>query len=267
MRPIRMLPMKLNNANYFSPEANRAYMSTSQIKSLMACEAAAVAELNGTWTRPPSKAMIMSSYIDAYFSGEMDEFKSLHPDIFMKNGSLKADFVKAEKIIARAEADEMFMKYLSGNAQTIMTGEIEGVPVKIKIDSYHPGEMIVDLKVMKDFLPIYIEGLGKVTWPEAYRYTLQAAIYQEIVYQNTGKRLPFYLAAMTKEEEPDMQLIQIPQSYMDAEMEELRSRITYLQLVKSGIVEPIRCEKCAYCRSTRKLTEPVSLEELKNQLA
>ena len=42
------------------------------------------------------------------------------------------------------------MEYMSGEKQVIMTGEIEGVPVKIKIDSYHPNKMIVDLKVMSE---------------------------------------------------------------------------------------------------------------------
>ena len=40
------------------------------------------------------------------------------------------------------------MKYLNGEHQVIMTGEINKVPVKIKIDSYFKDKCIVDLKCM-----------------------------------------------------------------------------------------------------------------------
>ena len=39
--------MKLTNQNYYSQEANKTYMSVSQLKSFMKCEAAAMAELRG----------------------------------------------------------------------------------------------------------------------------------------------------------------------------------------------------------------------------
>ena len=32
--------------------------------------------------------------------------------------------------------------------------------------------------------------------------------------------------------------------------------------VKRGEIAPERCEKCAYCRATKKLTKPITLEEL-----
>ena len=39
--------MKLTHENYYSPEANQAYMSVSQFKAFDRCEAAALAELRG----------------------------------------------------------------------------------------------------------------------------------------------------------------------------------------------------------------------------
>ena len=41
------------------------------------------------------------------------------------------------------------MAAMSGGTQAIMTGEIEGVPVKIKVDSLRP-DRIVDMKIMRD---------------------------------------------------------------------------------------------------------------------
>ena len=75
-----------------------------------------------------------------------------------------------------------------------MTGEISGVPFKIKMDSYHP-DKIVDLKYMASLRsPNMFEPMVKY-----WGYDIQGAIYQEIVRQNTGKRLPFFLNIATKE--------------------------------------------------------------------
>lgn len=38
--------MILNNENYYSPEANQEYMSVSQYKAFMNCEAAAMASIS-----------------------------------------------------------------------------------------------------------------------------------------------------------------------------------------------------------------------------
>lgn len=82
--------------------------------------------------------MLVSSYVDAYFSKEIEEFKKIHPEIFTKQGELKSQYKNAEEIIKQIEADPIFVKYLNGEAQKIMVGEIAGVPVKIRIDSFHP---------------------------------------------------------------------------------------------------------------------------------
>ena len=43
--------MILNNENYYSPEANQEYMSVSQYKAFMNCEAAAMASISGKYER------------------------------------------------------------------------------------------------------------------------------------------------------------------------------------------------------------------------
>ena len=86
--------------------------------------------------------------------------KAQNPEIFTKQGSLKAEYKKAEEIINRIESDEEFMRYLNGEKQVIKTGEIEGVPIKIKIDVLHD-DKIVDLKIMKDFAPVWKDGEKK----------------------------------------------------------------------------------------------------------
>lgn len=136
-----------------------------------------MAELNGEWQEETSKSMLVSSYIDAWMSDELEEFKQQHPDIFLKNGELKADYKLAENVIEQIKQDPIFMKYISGEHQVIMTGEISGVPVKIRIDSYHEGKAIVDLKCIKDFNLIWNEETHeKQNFIDYYDYVLQGGI-------------------------------------------------------------------------------------------
>ena len=202
--------MEINNTNYFSPEANAQYMSVSQFKSFRDCEAKAMAEIRGEYVRIPSKDLLMGSYVDAYFSGEMNDFIDKHPELFNKRtGELKADYKRCDEMIQRAERDEMFMRYMDGSKQVIMTGELFGIPWKVKVDVLHD-DKIVDLKLMKDMEPIFKEGERK-TFIDAWGYDIQGFVYQQIVKQNTGKEMPFYLAVITKETTPDIEVIHIPQ--------------------------------------------------------
>ena len=149
--------MKLTAKNYHSLEANQAYFSVSQFKAFARCPAAALAEVKGEYKREKTTALLVGSYIDSYFESEesLEQFKAENPEIFKKDGSLKAEYIQAEEIIKRIERDKLFMEYISGEKQVIMTGEIEGVKVKIKVDSLHK-DKIVDLKVMRDFQNVYV---------------------------------------------------------------------------------------------------------------
>jgi len=256
----------ITSENYFSPENNLKYMGSSQFKAFMECESAALASIRGECIEEKSIALLVGSYVDAYFEGTLDIFKAKNPDIFTRSGSLKSDYVQAEKIIQRSERDEMFMKYMSGEKQVIMTGRIESVPVKIKIDSYHPGKCLVDLKVMKDFAPIWVDGRGKIPFVEAWGYDVQAAIYQEIERQNHGvdaKPLPFFIAGATKQKSATrIKIMSIPQDQIDLAMGVVRANIERFQAIKSGQEEPERCGTCDYCAETETLTEIVDYREV-----
>ena len=253
--------MKLTDDNYFSQEASMEYFGASQFKSFLKCEAEALAELKGEIERPASKALMIGSYVDAHFAGEMEQFTENHPEIFnSRTGALKADYVMADKLIARAERDEMFMDYMSGDKQVIMTGEIHGYPFKIKVDSLHD-DKIVDLKCMRDMKPIFRDGERK-TFIDAWQYDIQGYIYQQVVAQNVGIELPFYLAVVTKEEHPDLAIIEIPQWRLNSVDAIIDHYIDHFAAVKEGTEQPVRCERCGYCRDTKKLTKVTTYEEL-----
>lgn len=247
--------------NYYSLEKAKEYIGASQIKSFIECEAKAMAILNGEFEEEKSTALWVGSYVDAALTGTQEEMDKLLADnlkVFYAYGNpdkgLKADFKKADKCIERVKKDKTMMKTLSGEHQIIMIGDIFGVPCKIKIDSYLEGKAIVDLKTTQDMQKaIYIPEKGHYgSWIEAYKYPLQMAIYQEIVRQNTGDTLPCYLTVVDKTDEPDIGIFQIDNETMREELENIKDTVLNIAEIKKGNVKPIRCEKCDYCKRTKK---------------
>lgn len=250
--------MILTKDNYFSPEATKAYWSVSQFKAFNKCEAAGLAEANGLYKREETDALLIGSYVDAYFSGELDEFVEEHRDkMFSKRGGgLLAKFQHADEIIEVVKRQPLMMDYLThGDKQVIMDADLWGIRWKIKMDVFND-DRIVDLKVVKDFGDIWDNGYGRRSWIEYWGYDVQGAVYQRVVEINTGKQLPFYIVAVTKEKTPDVKVIQIPQHILDAALGMVEAKIERFDFIKHCDVEPIRCEECDYCKKTKVLREP-----------
>lgn len=267
-----MARLKLTDANYYSQEANWQYMSASQFKAFKKCPAAALAELKGEWGRKDSTALLVGSYVDAYFSGELEQFKADHPEIFKKDGTLKADFEKAQAICERLDRDELARRLLSGRHQTIKTGQIAGVDYKAKFDSLlnarqveaickkfpeirslvpFGGPMIVDLKCMKDFETVWDEDAGeRVSFIEYWGYDTQGAIYQKL----DGRMAPFVIVGATKEAETDIGAFYIPDEDLAFALSEVEALSPRYAAIKRGEIEPEGCGKCAYCRNTKRLS-------------
>ena len=250
----------LTAENYHSVEANKSYWSVSMYKAFDKCEASGLAQVRGQYERPETDALLIGSYVDAYFTGDLDEFVGQHADsMFKKNGELYAKYEHANKVINAVECQPLMMEFLEGDKQVIKTAELFGVPWKIKMDVYD-GKRIVDFKTVKDFKPMYKEGFGKVSFIEAWGYDIQGAIYQKVVEEVTGERLPFYIAAVTKEPVPDVDVIQLPQSVLDTALKVVEAKIDRFDLVKLGEIPPERCGHCEYCKQTKILTAPSMYE-------
>ena len=244
--------MKLTPTNYFTPKANQEYFSVSQFKAFKDCEASAMAQIRGEWERPMTKALLEGSYVDAHFSGEMDRFLIEHNEVLnSRTGQLKAEYTKARRAIDLVERDPFWMEYMTGDKQVIVTAELFGVPWKAKIDVLSD-ERIVDLKYIKDTKEIWHEGEWK-TFVDFYGYDIQGYVYQKIIEKLTGKRLPFFLAYITKEEPCDHDVLQIPQDVLNSCEPQVEYYVKRFAAIKAGEIEPARCEKCAYCRETKKL--------------
>ena len=264
--------LKLTDDNYYSREANWQYMSASQFKAFRRCEAAAMAELLGDWEQGESTALLTGSYVDAYFSGELSQFKRRTPELFKKDGTLKADFVKAHAIARRLEQDGLARMLLAGGHQVIKTGQIGGVWYKAKFDSLleeeevdaicdsfpavremvpFGGGMIVDLKCMRDFEDVWDEEVHeKVNWINYWGYDIQGAIYQHL----DGRHAPFVIVGATKEVEPDITAVNIPDEELAVCLEDVKALSQRYAAIKRGDIAPVGCGRCAYCRSIKKLT-------------
>lgn len=261
--------MGLTNETYYSKFANYEYMSVSQYKQFAGtygrkgCEAQAIAELRGEFSEPPSTAMLVGSYVDCFYEGTLDTFRQNNPEIFKKDGELKAQYVKAEEMIARAQRDKLFSTYMSGDKQVIMTGELFGTPWKIKMDSYFPGKAIVDLKCMSSLTKMnWVPDIGYLDFVRYWGYDIQGAVYQEIVYQNTGKRLPFFIAGISKEEAIDIEVIGVNDMYLREALAGVEKNLPHILRVKRGEEQPERCGTCKYCRDTKVLQKPIGISEL-----
>lgn len=268
----------LTPENYYSQEANMQYVSVSQYKDFngttgkLGCEAYAMAKLRGEVEEVSTTPLLVGSYVDAYFEGTLPTFSAQHPEIFSSRGKtageLKAEYKQASAMIDRAEKDKVFMQYMAGDKQVIMTGEINGIPVKIKIDSCD-GKRITDLKTVKSVTEtFYAKDLGqRLNFCEWWGYDLQGAVYREIYRQNTGKLLPFYICAISKDKtspgnipHPRIKVIEIPPMVMDEKLAEFQSNIIKVQRLKDGEIEPLRCEVCDYCADTEVLDGPISMD-------
>jgi len=261
MSPTKTKKWTLTSENYYSPEANEKYFSVSQFKDFQKCPAMAMAKLRGEYEAEQGRALLLGSYIDEMLTGSEESVKQFlvehMPELFKKNGDRYADVLQADEAILRIKKQPLMMHYLSGQHQVIMTGEIEGVPFKIKMDSYMPGEYIADLKYMASLRsPNLFEPLIRY-----WRYDLQAAVYQEIVRQNTGETLPFFFVVATKEKPAHLSVGKMPDWDLEDGLEEVRKDIAIYQQIKLGNIEPERCEdyNCDYCTSTKVITEPIDV--------
>lgn len=232
--------MVLTEQNYYGKEANERFFSVSQYKDFTKCEAMAMAKIRGEYQQTVTRALLVGSFVDSYFEGTLPDFMGHNPGIFTRKNELKSEFKKANEIIGRVKSDPLFMQFMSGEKQVIMTFSLFGVDWKIKMDSYLPGICIADLKVVANFksLPLW-------------RYDLQGAVYQAGVLMVTDRLLPFYLAAATKERVVDLDIFQIPQATLNLALDEIRYNIDHFAKVKAGLVPPKYCGKCDYCKSIK----------------
>lgn len=259
--------MELTKENYYSQEANRYYMSVSQFKSFIpaydGCEARAMAILDGSFEPDPIEAFVEGHYLHAWNEGVLHEFKANNPSLYASRGKtvgqLKANFKHCDKMIAALESDPLVMKTLAGEKEVIMTAELFGIPWKVMLDSYQPEVgMFADLKSMKEVGDKFwnVEAGVYENFIDHYGYNIQMAVYAHVEKLYTGQSewsIP-NIVVVTKQDPPDKEIIYFDFDDIEQGLHIVSKHIERVKAVKYGGVEPVRCEKCDYCRATKKIT-------------
>ncbi|WP_253734810.1 PD-(D/E)XK nuclease-like domain-containing protein [Lysinibacillus fusiformis] len=259
---------QLSSQNYHSNEANQQYMSVSQFKSAMECEARTFAEIRGEFSRPPSTALLIGSYLHAAFESDkaFTEFlEKNHNSIYGSRGGKYKDYEKADDMIETIKNDEFCMFALQGGKEAIYTGELFGVEWKIKVDNInHDRGFFSDLKSTQELSKRYWSEKYNtwVSFVQAFDYVLQMWVYREIIFQNTGRYYDPYIVAVTKESPPDKAVLHFDSERFDFEKEYVQTMLPSIIDAKLGRRNPHRCDKCEFCRATKKLNGTFEIEYL-----
>lgn len=266
--------MQLTIDNYHSTDANKAFMSVSQFKAFQDCPARAVALLNGTFEDDAeSQALAIGSLVDAHLltpDRVPHVLKAYQPVFYRKERKSKANpdpgysdettaaYDQAMLMVERAKQDELFRKALAGDHQTIITFDLHGVEWKVMLDVLDAEtKTFTDLKTTGELSRTTYSAELRIHVPfyEAWGYWLQFAVYGEAFKAKFGEYPQArFMAAVTKETPPDLAIYSFQDGdRFDRELMKVGEALPAFIDMKTGKVEPTRCNKCDYCRKTKQL--------------
>lgn len=276
--------MELTRDNYYTPEADKEYMSCSQYQDFMDCEARALATIEERWQRKESEAFLVGNYFhtnmespeahEQFCNENLDKIYKTKVD--RKTGEVVvtgkyAPYIKADAMIETIMQDPVMRKYvdLPGENEKIMVGELfSGVPWKIRLDKYLPvNRTIIDYKTCANIQETAWNPITKKreTFVEVYGYMMRAAVYCEIEKQVSGAENDprFILLCVSKQDIPDKEIVLLNhRQRFDYELEILRQHVFHILDIKAHRILPKRCGRCDYCRSTKKITSVIPYYQL-----
>lgn len=271
--------MELTQENYYSHETDYHFLSFSLYKDFMKCEAAALAKLKEDW-KPVSNPtpLLVGNYVHSTFESvqaheewlNRSEFgEKTNRELIMTkptkkdpNGHLRAEFKLADEMISTLKDDDLFNFVYqpgAGEKEVIVTGKIDGVQWKGKIDSLNLDRgYFVDLKTVDDIhKKHWIEDESRWgNFIESRGYVMQMAIYKELIKQTFGVDCQPYMFAVSKQTPPDKMALDFQGDaifQMEESLENIKQNQGRIQKIITGEEKPEHCGKCEYCRSTKKL--------------
>ncbi|WEB74426.1 PD-(D/E)XK nuclease-like domain-containing protein [Streptococcus anginosus] len=272
--------VELTQENYYQDTSRLSY---SRYKRYKQCQAKAYSVDNGIWVEERDETpLLLGNYVHSYF-----ESPEAHEKFMAENGNkllaktgknkgnLKSDFIIGDKMIESLKDDDGFNRLYHGYSsdkvekEMIVCGEIEGVPVKGKLDSVNLSRgYFVDLKTMKS---IYSEEWNadlRKRVPAAvnnilnFGYHGQLGLYRELLKQMTGREFRPLIVAVSKENVPDKDILKIDEDWLVEGLGNLKADIVEVWDVIQGKQKPKKCGRCDYCRSQKKLNAVISLNDL-----
>lgn len=275
----------LTDENYYGREADMHYMSCSQYQSFCNCEAATIARMRGEWEPSnPSDALFQGQYFHAALESE-EAFERFCRDGEEKIFKMKirkdkatgietvertgkyAPFLKLDEManVVREKAGSILE--WPGQNELFMTGEIGGIPWRMKMDKYASGRRIIDYKTSANLHEDFYNPATKQreSFIEKYGYMMRAAVYGEIERQNAqADGFPvFIIIGVSKQDPPDFEVYMLnDDNRWMLELENLKPRLIRFQRIKEGHENPRRCGMCEYCRKTKQFTRILSYTDL-----
>ena len=255
--------MIITKDNYYSLEADLNTMSVSQYKLFMKCEKQALAKIKGEYELLESDAFLLGKYVHSWNEGTVEKFKEENPALYSSQGKtkgqLKSTFKVAETMVNALENDNACMKFLQGDKEVIIQGELFGIKWRGMVDVLNLDKgFFSDLKTTQGIHKKY-SGL---TFIEYYGYVEQMAIYRELIKQQYGVDLIPYIVAIEKNDNPLKAIIRVDERYTEPKLEEIEYNIQRIKAIKNGEESPIGCGECEYCRKINKVTQILSIEDL-----
>jgi len=260
--------MELTKENYHSIEANKEYMSVSQFKNFLVeyggCPEKELAILKGDYEDSEKECFLEGHYLHSWNEGKLEEFQESHPEIYSSKGKTKGELKSNYKVIAGMidvlKKDKFVMKLLEGQKEIIFTAEFEKIKWKIMIDVYNlESKYFVDLKGMKDIYQRWWNRTNQSyeNFIQHYGYDIQMSVYAEIE-RLSCKREPSnwlipHLLLVTKQDVADHEIIYFDYKIIMQKLEYVKLFLPQILKIKQGKIKPPRCNRCHYCRKTKKI--------------
>lgn len=242
---------KLTQDNYYDTDTDYKYLSFSIFRQFVQNEAAALAALKGEYDWFDNKTpLLVGNYLHSYFeSAEAHQkFKDQHPEMISQRGAtkgqLKKEFVIAEKMIKRLEAEPMFNSMLENtDREVIVTGKIDGEDWKGKIDAVNVKEgYFIDFKTIRSLVNDGAEWSdyfkNRVNFIKSRFYYQQMAIYAELLKQKYKKSFDPVIWAVSKEEQPVAKAYTIDDFLLEIGLSEVIDKQERVEKVINGEVVP-----------------------------
>jgi hypothetical protein len=262
--------LKLTSTNYYDHDTDWQYMSVSIFKNFVDCEAATLAKLKSEDNQQTTEVpLLVGNYVHSFFESEEahKQFVAANkPYMFTKSGnSLLRPFQVAETMIDRLKNDDFFNFVYQGEKESIVTGDLYGIPWKGKIDCLNVEQgYFVDLKTSADIHKrIWSKRHGGyVPFVSAYGYVLQMWVYKRLLEQQYGKPFTPYIFAVSKQDPPDIAAIKIDESRYPLEDKFIRLHLPRVLAVMNGEIAPHYCGICPYCRKNKQLHQFIEVDRL-----
>ena len=265
---------QLTNANYYSAEANRAYMSVSAYKCWLECPSRWMAQYGtGEFSPVPTDALALGSLFHTLVLEPELEQQTLeeHAEyLHTKSGKLTAGTEGIYAMSSFIQKIPEIMQHLEGEHEVIVTGKIGGTNWKGKLDNINH-EGIPGICGGKPFFSDLksAASLTKETWVSrlgthgnfihTYNYGLQLAIYQELLRQKYGKDYVPVIVGCTKptktQPTPDVKaFVWTDKQALEFMLSDVRYDMTEVKKQVEVATYGRRCEssECEWCKRSRK---------------